>query len=823
MSFVIEAHNYIVSSQNASGKSPAENCDPNGVKEISSSAAPAPENPGAAALVKLFDPNKDGKDPKASLDATYDELPPELTALPQWVCSTKQKMPLDPKTLKATSSTDPATWGTHEQALARFQNGECYAIGFVFTSSDPYVGLDLDDCYGGEDQGLAPEAESIIQQFGSTYAERSQSGTGVKLIVRGKKPGKNCVAPTSFGQLEMYEQAKFFPLTGWRLDDAPSTVAEAQNAIESVYEEYLEKEEDEPEGDLSAPPPSGLSDEEVIARLGQIPRIKDLFEGHWKSYYASQNQADLALCNQIARHVGNDPVQIDRIFRASGLNREKWETREDYRTWTIEKALEWAARTDVFANFYEVTMETENSWGKVVKKSVKVGLPAKKISDRLLQVTGGFPKAGGKLFFRGKDGAPLWVENTSALFAYIGHFYQGTDRNRVRWVTSDGQGDKLPREHFHEHLLKVVEQYDAVELYPHWPELDRHYYVPMPSAGGDGEALKKLLEYFCPALDVDKSLLKALFLTGAWGGPGGSRPGFVISSEDAGDQRKGCGVGKTTLARVFASLFGGSVDLGQQETLERLKVRLLSPGAQDLRVVLLDNLKSYHFSSGDLEGTITAKTISGHQLYTGERQRANTFTYVITVSGPALGKDLAERSVNIRLKRPDAYNPGWQAEVETFVETNRWAILRDIVAELQKPELPLDGYTRWAAWERWVLSKCDKPNECLKALAKRRAEMDDDQAEAAEIREEFVKDLRRCNLDPETCVIRYFSSDAWRVVVNATGDSTLSYKKSTSLLKTMPIAELSYDHWASGRGFIWRGKRSAVGQKPEHIGAHRVA
>jgi hypothetical protein len=62
-----------------------------------------------------------------------------------------------------------------------------------------------------------------------------------------------------------------------------------------------------------------------------------LWSGDW-SGYPSQSEADLALCIQIAFYVP-DAARIEAIFARSGLAREKWTQREDYRRTTIACAL----------------------------------------------------------------------------------------------------------------------------------------------------------------------------------------------------------------------------------------------------------------------------------------------------------------------------------------------------------------------------------------------------------------------------------------------------------------------------------------------------
>jgi putative DNA primase/helicase len=69
--------------------------------------------------------------------------------------------------------------------------------------------------------------------------------------------------------------------------------------------------------------------------------------------YPSPSEADLALCDILAFYTQNS-AQIDRIFRRSGLLREKWDESRGESTYggmTIQKALEdvlehWAPRED---------------------------------------------------------------------------------------------------------------------------------------------------------------------------------------------------------------------------------------------------------------------------------------------------------------------------------------------------------------------------------------------------------------------------------------------------------------------------------------------
>ncbi|PLS86750.1 MAG: hypothetical protein CYG60_05595 [Actinobacteria bacterium] len=63
-----------------------------------------------------------------------------------------------------------------------------------------------------------------------------------------------------------------------------------------------------------------------------------MWGGDTSGYDGDDSRADLALCSMLAFWTG-DEHQLDRLFRRSGLYREKWE-RADYRERTIRKAIE---------------------------------------------------------------------------------------------------------------------------------------------------------------------------------------------------------------------------------------------------------------------------------------------------------------------------------------------------------------------------------------------------------------------------------------------------------------------------------------------------
>ena len=85
---------------------------------------------------------------------------------------------------------------------------------------------------------------------------------------------------------------------------------------------------------------SGLTDENVV-RLASRARNSAKFEALYRgdaSAYNSHSEADQALVGLLAFYT-QDEEQLDRLYRRSGLCRDKWTERPDYRRRTIQRAL----------------------------------------------------------------------------------------------------------------------------------------------------------------------------------------------------------------------------------------------------------------------------------------------------------------------------------------------------------------------------------------------------------------------------------------------------------------------------------------------------
>lgn len=286
-----------------------------------------------------------------ALPVNVNSIPEEMKGLGNWILwkyedrkdskgnIKKTKVPYQANGKKA-ESTNPETWGSFEniiKTLDRFPD-KFDGMGFVFSEDSGIMGLDFDHVKDPESGKWDPEAIKEIKSLNS-YAEMSPSGTGAHVICIAKIPGPH----RREGPREMYESGRYFTVTGNHIQGTTQTVNEAQGAVNTLYYSWFDHRDkkaatgSKPQTDKRIK----LSDSEIIdiaSRAKNSVKFKILYNGDMTGYN-SQSEADQALCSLLAFYT-QDPVQIDSIFRSSGLYRvEKWEV-ANYRDRTINKALQ---------------------------------------------------------------------------------------------------------------------------------------------------------------------------------------------------------------------------------------------------------------------------------------------------------------------------------------------------------------------------------------------------------------------------------------------------------------------------------------------------
>jgi hypothetical protein len=162
-------------------------------------------------------------------------------------------------------STDEKQYLTFEEAQEASERiADAQGTAFCFTSSDPYVGIDLDDAV--QDGELLPWAQEIVNRFSRTYIELSPSFTGLKIYCRGTKPaGRASSVQLEAGAIEVYSSGRFFAFTG--LDGwGSSVVVDCQDEIDWLYSTFFREATDVPVARRSIACPVAGSALEVRAR-----------------------------------------------------------------------------------------------------------------------------------------------------------------------------------------------------------------------------------------------------------------------------------------------------------------------------------------------------------------------------------------------------------------------------------------------------------------------------------------------------------------------------------------------------------------------------
>lgn len=442
--------------------------------------------------------------------------------------------------------------------------------------------------------------------------------------------------------------------------------------------------------------------------------------------------------------------------------------------------------------------EEESDDGNMFKSPLRI----RDIEFQLRIITGGWPnRVGHTLFAEAAGHKPVYLDSAARLFAYV------DSRASVNWTKG---GRYITQERLFEHLRMTSPEYEAIETLPHWPRLPGIYYMHQATPRPSGK-LNGFLSFFCPASDEDRELLLAFLLTLFWGGPPGSRPAFLFTGPDV-DPHQGRGVGKTKVVDKAAELVGGYVDVAPTDAIADVKTRLLSDDARQRRLARLDNIKTLKLSWADLEGLITSSEISGRALYRGEGRRPNVLVWALTLNGASLSKDMAQRVIPVKLKRP-TLDVTWDNRVTSYLDEHRWDILADIGQILECDGDPITPRTRWAVWEQQVLSKTSLAAECQGVIAERQESMDDDENERGLVAEHFRATLKSRGHDPDTECIMIPHQDAadWLSYITRTHFAT---NRASAYLDGLKIAELSKSKRNDGVRWIWRGSKVASAATP---------
>jgi hypothetical protein len=286
-------------------------------------------------------------------------VPQFLRDIDQWVCWRYElkdgrwtKVPYTSFGQNA-SVADPGTWRPFRSALDTWTSDtRLDGVGFVVTERDEITGIDIDDCR--DDGGaIAPVAQDMVDLCAS-YAEVSPSGAGVRIFVGGRLPDwsrnqNNKVE--GIGKLEVYSTGRYLTVTSNHILGTPLAVENRQEQLESICDKYLrppnEKKTRRPD------PGAGFEgdDEELIEKAMNAKNgaaFHRLWDGDTSAHGDDDSAADMALCSHLAFWTAGDADRMDRLFRLSGLMRDKWDERRSTTTYgemTVQRAIDGCTET----------------------------------------------------------------------------------------------------------------------------------------------------------------------------------------------------------------------------------------------------------------------------------------------------------------------------------------------------------------------------------------------------------------------------------------------------------------------------------------------
>jgi primase-polymerase (primpol)-like protein len=274
-------------------------------------------------------------------------VPCELTEFKQWVLWKRvsvdgrtAKLPISAWSGKAAACDKPESWTSFRHACYAVRKYKAEGIGFVFTPDDPFCGIDLDHCRDTAGK-LTSEAAELVRKLNS-YTELSPSGSGPHITVKAALQGLG----RRTRAIEVYTAGRYFTVTGKHVAGTLHEIEERSAEVQAIINEEFGTAPQEQTPNPAVPRIACRSDSELIRRALRArsdTRFGKLWRGDVSHYDGDHSRADAALCRMLSYWTGGDATHIDRLFRMSGLMRNKWNRKtgeETYGARTIRLSLQ---------------------------------------------------------------------------------------------------------------------------------------------------------------------------------------------------------------------------------------------------------------------------------------------------------------------------------------------------------------------------------------------------------------------------------------------------------------------------------------------------
>ncbi|KAF3998895.1 phage NrS-1 polymerase family protein [Glaciimonas immobilis] len=229
----------------------------------------------------------------------------------------------------------PDSWLSFDKASEMYKRGGYAGVGVLMGTSDieGLVGLDLDRCLDAVSGEVLQGREKIVADFLAIggYCEKSPSGSGLRMFIRGWRFYETHRQITPKHHLEIYDEgdSRYLTVTGnaYPPDSKPISIASREKELEVFTFKWCDKEPEADALDLGefGSIAESRSAEEVLALLKQnnkAGRITKLLEGNYLDY-AGPSEGDFALAIE-ASYYSRSIAALETVMRGSGLLRDKW-------------------------------------------------------------------------------------------------------------------------------------------------------------------------------------------------------------------------------------------------------------------------------------------------------------------------------------------------------------------------------------------------------------------------------------------------------------------------------------------------------------------
>lgn len=279
----------------------------------------------------------------------------------------KTKMPYNPANGDRAKINDLHTFADFKTTLVAYAMGGYDGIGVAVGNG---IGaFDIDKCIR-EDGTLNDTAATVLSIFPTAYVERSPSGKGLRgffcvpedyvfdktvYYINNRKAGLEVYMPGATN--------RFVTVTGdvYRAGEPEGEIPNDETAMTTLLDTLMKRAKQVQNTQMRHH--SYLDDEAVIKHAEESAsgeKFKALYAGDWEELYDSQSDADMALLAILYFWCGCDEDQMDRLFRASGLMRPKWNRKQAGTTYgaiSIRNAVNTASSVYIPVNAQDIVDE----------------------------------------------------------------------------------------------------------------------------------------------------------------------------------------------------------------------------------------------------------------------------------------------------------------------------------------------------------------------------------------------------------------------------------------------------------------------------------